>query len=200
MSVETQEQELTPAAQRILTAASELFYRQGIRAVGVDLIAREADVTKKTIYDRFGSKDVLVKVYLETLDEAWHQLIRERVEQSDLTPSNRILAMFDIMEDEVRARGCAFINAHAELTEPDHPALEVARQQKSWIRDYFTSLARDAGVTDPETLGRQLMILHEGAYVAYAMAGEQDAARDARKAAETLLAAQSQSEDTMPGD
>jgi AcrR family transcriptional regulator len=189
MTVQTSsgKRQLTPAAQRILDVASDLFYRHGIRAVGVDLIAREADVTKKTIYDRFDSKDALVKEYLERRDHAWHELIAERVERPDFGPRERILAMFSIMENEIRARGCGFINAFGELGEPDHPAVEVALRQKAWIRDYFTELARQAGAGNPEAVGSQLLMLHEGAYVAYAMVEEADAARKALDAAEVLL-------------
>jgi AcrR family transcriptional regulator len=181
------ERRMTPAGQRILDVASDLFYQHGIRAVGVDLIAKEAGVTKKTIYDRFGSKDALVDAYLEGRDRAWRELIAERVERPEFGPRDRILAMFDIMDVQLRSRGCSFINAHAELSEPEHPAYRRALNEKKWTRECFTSLAREAGAADPEKLGSQLTLLHEGAYVAYAMANDVDAARRARDAAEILL-------------
>ncbi len=185
----TTERDLTPAGKRILDTASRLFYEHGIRAVGVDMIAREANVTKKTIYDRFGSKDELIRTYLQRGDQQWHSLISEQVERPGSTPRERILAMFEIMRDEVRTRGCSFINAYAEFSEVDHPAFEVARGQKVWTREYFTRLAREAGVSDPETLGSQLALLHEGVYIAFAMAGDEDAAEHARSAADVLLTA-----------
>src|SRR5699024_2965936 len=96
-------------------------------------------------------------------------------------------AMFDIMEQEVRERGCTFINAYAELSEPEHPGLELAQSQKQWTREYFTNLAREAGAANPEIVGSQLFMLHEGAYVAYSMVDDADAAREARDAAAALL-------------
>jgi AcrR family transcriptional regulator len=188
MTTATAEQQLTPAGQRILDAASDLFYRYGIHAVGVDTIAREANVTKKTIYDRFGSKDELINVYLQTQDRRWRQLISDRVDRPELDARAKILAMFEIMEFQIRERGCSFINAHAELSDTDSAAYETVRNEKAWTRDYFVELAREAGVPDHEKLGRQLLMLHEGAYIAYAMADESDAAQAARDAAEVLLA------------
>lgn len=187
MTGQAEQTTLTPAAQRILDVASDLFYRNGIRAVGVDMIAREAGVTKKTIYDRFGSKDALIKAYLDRRDHAWHRLIAERVERTELSPRDRILAMFEIMSDELRDRGCSFINTYAEFGEVEHPGVELAISQKIWTRNYFAELARQAGAHEPETLGSQLLMLHEGAYVAYAMVGESDAAERSRDAAAVLV-------------
>lgn len=187
MSTATDVEQLTPAGQRILDVASNLFYEHGIRAVGVDMIAREADVTKKTIYDRFGSKDALVAAYLERQDRRWHALIDEHVNKAGLGPRERILAMFEIMHLQVRERGCGFINAHAEFSTAEHPAMELTTRQKIWTRDFFTQLAREAGVDQPEILGSQLLMLHEGAYVAFAMAGDSDAADHAGAAAGILF-------------
>ncbi len=194
MSAETAEQELTPAGQRILDAASRLFYEHGIRAVGVDMIAREADVTKKTIYDRFGSKDQLITQYLEARDRMWRDVILSRVDQADLGPSEKILAVFESLDDwfqrEMQPRGCSFINAYAELAESDHPARPVIEGEKRWLRSLFRDLANEAELPDPEALATQLHLLHEGAYIAYSITGIGDAARQARAAAEVLLAAQ----------
>jgi AcrR family transcriptional regulator len=183
----TTTQELTPAGQRILDVASRLFYKRGIRAVGVDMIAREAGVTKKTIYDRFGSKDALIERYLQTRDDFWHELISERVELDELDARGKLHAMFDILDAQMRDRGCAFINAHAELTDTDQQSAELARNQKIWLRDYFREHAREAGARDPDSLASQLLMLHEGSFVAYAMAGDHAAAAHAREAAETLI-------------
>jgi AcrR family transcriptional regulator len=187
VTIATNNDHLTPAGQRILDVASRLFYEQGIRAVGVDMIAREAGVTKKTIYDRFGSKDALIERYLKTRDSIWHGLIEEHVEREDLDPRGRLLAMFDILEFQKRDRGCAFINAHAEFTDSDQQAFALTRNQKTWMRDYFRDLAQAAGAADPDSLGTQLLLLHEGTFVAYAMAGEEHAPRHAREAAEILV-------------
>jgi AcrR family transcriptional regulator len=183
----TTDTELTPAGRRILDSATDLFYAYGIRAIGVEAIAEHAGVTKKTIYDRFGSKDELIAAYLERRDRQWHELIERDVERNELSPRDRILAMFEIMEHEIRKRGCGFINAFAEMGEVDHPAAAIARRQKRWTRDYFLDLARQAGARDPESLASQLLMLHEGAYITYAMVDDLNAAMRARDAAETLF-------------
>jgi AcrR family transcriptional regulator len=187
MSAMTSELNLTPAARRILEVASRLFYENGIRAVGVDLIAREAGVTKKTIYDRFGSKDALVRAYLDTRTQFWNELIASRVERDEFGPRERLLAMFDILDEQMRDRGCAFINAHAESSEQELAAYSITRDQKIWLKSYFSDLASQAGFVDPDALATQLLMLHEGAFIAYAMAGERSAASSARAAAEVLI-------------
>src|SRR5689334_7254448 len=100
---------LTPGAQRILDVASELFYARGIHAVGVDTIAAESGVTKRTLYDRFGSKDELVAAYLRARDARWRALVVATVDAAD-GPWGRVLAPFDVLEDWVAGagRGCAF--------------------------------------------------------------------------------------------
>ncbi|WP_242902350.1 TetR/AcrR family transcriptional regulator [Actinomadura terrae] len=165
------ERPLTPAGARVLETASRLFYEQGLRAVGVEAIADEAGVTKKTLYDRFGSKDDLILAYLRARDELWRSTLVGFVEEQGGTPVERLLASFralDAWQKERNQRGCAFVNAHVELPE-DHPGQRVAREQKAWMLDYFEGLAADAGAADPGLLARQLLILHEGACIAHSM-------------------------------
>ena len=91
---------LTPAGERILAAASTLFYEQGIRTVGVDAIAAAADVTKKTLYDRFGSKDRLIAAYLEQRNRTWHLFLDEQLAaRNPATPEAVILALFAALTD-----------------------------------------------------------------------------------------------------
>jgi AcrR family transcriptional regulator len=189
----SQDQELTPAGQRILDVASRLFYEQGIRAVGVEMIAREADVTKKTIYDRFGSKDALIERYLQTRDDAWRKLILDRINQDDLTPEEQILTAFESLHEwldqEIESRGCSFINAYAELlADPGHPGRAVIEGEKRWLRELFLELVTRAGFDEPDALATQLHMLHEGAYIAYAITDIPDAALQARNAAAVLIA------------
>lgn len=179
---------LTPAGRRILDVAAELFYARGIHAVGVEAVAEAAGVTKKTLYDRFGSKDALVAAYLAERDERWRAWLLAYRDRTD-DPVDRLLGTFDALRDWLRRlgpRGCGFVNAAAELVEADHPGRRVARRQKSWMRRYLADLAADAGHTSPE-LANQLFILHEGAAVAYSVAGVRDAASTARAAAAALL-------------
>jgi AcrR family transcriptional regulator len=181
---------MTPTAERILTVASELFYSRGIRAVGVDTIAEAAQTTKKTLYDRFGSKDRLVAAYLERREQRWQVFLREYVERRP--PEDRILAVFDAMEEwgeRDARRGCSVINAGAEITNPDHPARRLLAPQKRWLRDLFAELADQAGLRDARDLADQLLLLHEGALVGSSVA-ELDGTMDAARAAvRTLIAA-----------
>jgi AcrR family transcriptional regulator len=180
----------TPTAERILRVASELFYTRGIRAVGVDTIAEAAGTTKKTLYDRFGSKDRLVAAYLEARDARWRAFLLDYVEQRPVT--DRILAVYDAMvewhERDAR-RGCSVINAGAELTNPDHPARRLLAPQKLWLRDLFADLAAQTGLDDPAGLADQLLLVHEGALVAASVVELGDTLEAARAAVHTLIAA-----------
>lgn len=178
---------LTPAAQRILDTAAELFYARGIHAVGVDTIAAESGVTKRTLYDRFGSKDGLLVTYLEQRDRRWRALIESRL--TDRTdPVERVLTPFDVLPEWLpdSSRGCSFINAFAELPEPEHPGRQVIVAEKTWLYDLFDRLLNDAGATDHETVAAQLLSLHEGAIISYSIAGQRNAAEAVRDAARKL--------------
>ncbi|MFK0293336.1 TetR/AcrR family transcriptional regulator [Streptomyces sp. NPDC090442] len=180
---------LTPAGLRILDTASRLFYEQGIRAVGVEAIAEEAGVTKKTLYDRFGSKDDLILAYLRARDELWRTTLVRYVEERGGSPKGRLLATFAALRDWMRERnprGCAFVNAHVELP-ADHPGQKVAREQKAWQSGYLTDLATEAGADDPEALAGQLLILHEGACIANSMQSVEAAAERAQAMAAVLI-------------
>ncbi|HET6737925.1 MAG TPA: TetR/AcrR family transcriptional regulator [Kribbella sp.] len=181
---------LTPAGERILTAASTLFYEQGIRAVGVDAIAAAADVTKKTLYDRFGSKDRLIAAYLEERNRIWHRFLDEQLVARDpATPEAVILALFAALTDWLAGsrNGCGFINASVELAAPDHPAMPVIVGQKQWMRSEFEAQARAAGFADPGELADRLLLLHEGALVSYRVAAMPSAPEVAGRAAADLL-------------
>lgn len=182
------EERLTPGAQRILDVASELFYARGIHAVGVDTIAAASGVTKRTLYDRFGSKDGLLMAYLKVRDRRWRDLIRSRLD-AEPDPLQRVLAPFDVLPEWLihSGRGCSFVNAFAELPEPDHPGRQLIVAEKTWLRDLFRDLLIEAGATNVEGLAVQLLCLHEGAIVSYSIANEADAASTARAAAQALL-------------
>ncbi|GAA1143255.1 TetR/AcrR family transcriptional regulator [Kribbella jejuensis] len=181
---------LTPAGERILAAASSLFYEQGIRTVGVDAIAAAADVTKKTLYDRFGSKDQLIAAYLEDRDRAWHRFLDEQLaERAPATPEAVILALFEALTDWLAGsrNGCGFINASVELAAPDHPAMPVIVGQKQWTRSEFKAQAQAAGFTNPSELADRLLLLHEGALITYRVAAMPHAPQVATRAATALL-------------
>ena len=179
---------LTPAAERLLAAASDLFYAQGIRAVGVDTIAEAAGTTKKTLYDRFGSKDALVALYLAHRAQRWQQLLDEEL-ATDRSAVDRVRSVFDAAGRwlDGQARGCAFVNAYAEIGGTDHPALPVIRAEKEWMRQRLVALAAEAGAADPEQTGASIHLLYEGALVATTAGNDPRALDTARAAAARLL-------------
>ena len=179
---------MTPAGERLLATASDLFYQRGIHAVGVDLIAELAGTTKKTLYDRFGSKDNLVALYLRRRFERWRAFVSDRLAAHEPGPE-RVLAAFDALHEWLTDNtcGCAFVNANAEIGRSGHPGVAVIRAEKQWMRECYERLARDAGF--PAALGAQLHLLHEGAIVALTAGGHEDAVATAKEGARNLLAA-----------
>ncbi len=182
---------MTPAATRVLEVASKLFYERGIHAVGVDTIAEVSGVTKKTIYDRFRSKDMLVAVYLHRRDLLYRRWQQEWAAGHPLDPP--LLGTFDAMAAWMREhgpRGCAFVRAAGELPDPDHPAHRIAREHKSWFRDYLRDLAVAAGHPRPADIASELLTLHEGATVLYSVGADPAAVITARRAAALLAGSQ----------
>lgn len=183
---------LTPAGERVLSAASELFYARGIRAVGVDLIAEAAGTTKKTLYDRFGSKDALVAAYLERRMRRWQEFVLDHLARHTREPGvDRVLGVLDALAAWMAAhdRGCAFVNAYAEVGGTDHPGLRVIRAEKRWVRDLYVRLCDEADVVDAEWTAGALHVVHEGAIVAATAGGQDDAMVLARAVGECILAA-----------
>lgn len=183
---------MTPAAERVLDVASKLFYDNGIHAVGVEAIASEAGVTKKTLYDRFGSKDALVAHYLSRRDERWRRLVLDTVERRGARTAarRRPLLVFDALEEWMAAqntRGCAFVNAQAELPDVGHPGRAVIRAQKDWMLDYLRTLVREAGVGSPRKLATSLLVLVEGATVTASLGVATGAVANAKEAARRLI-------------
>lgn len=179
---------LTPAGRRILEAASELFYSVGIHAVGVEGIAKAAGVTKKTLYDCFGSKEWLVAAYLTDRDERWRTFLTERIDRV-ADPADRPLATLDVLAEwmpSTRPRGCAFVNALAELPGDDELGRSAVRAQKRWMLDYLTDLATAAGIADSSGYAEALMLLHEGAAVSAPTSAVPDAIATAKTIARRL--------------
>ena len=185
---------LTPGARRVLDAASDLFYERGIHAVGVDTIAEVAGVTKKTLYDRFGSKEALVVAYLQNRDIRWRTHLDAHLAGVPARGFDRVLAVYDAAlswTGDHSYKGCSAINARAEIGQGNdsHPVfLEVARQ-KAWLLELFVSLCREAGVADPVVAGEKLMLLYEGAIVTIGMETFTRSFELAREVAESLLGA-----------
>jgi AcrR family transcriptional regulator len=165
---------LTPGAARVLDAASLLFYERGIHAVGVDTIAEAAGVTKKTLYDRFGSKEALVVSYLQHRDARWREHVAEHLSRVSEPGIDRVLTVFDAAiswSDENSPKGCSAINARAEIGDghDGHPVFPEVARQKAWLLDLFTELCREAGASDPDLMSKAMMLLYEGAIVTVGM-------------------------------
>ncbi|WP_072948176.1 TetR/AcrR family transcriptional regulator [Rhodococcus koreensis] len=161
---------LTRQAQTVLDTASQLFYAHGIHAVGVDRIASESGVTKKTLYNRFGSKENLVLAYLQQRENQWRTILHDHVQRHPEPGIDRILAVFDAANSWYPGRstkGCSAVNARAEEG-PDpigHLIPQEVTEQKIWMRARFSELCAEAGFTDPGRVACQLQLLLEGALV-----------------------------------
>ena len=177
------------ARDRLLAAADELFYAEGVHVVGVDRIVERAGVTKASLYNTFGSKDELVRAYLENHFRRRQARIAQ-ILASHTTPRERLLAVFAEVEGLLAGsafRGCRFIAAAAESGSGD-PGEVVAEKYRAWLWSLFTDLAKAVGASDPKQVGRQLFLLYDGAAVAARM--DQDrgaAARAVRSAVVALL-------------
>jgi AcrR family transcriptional regulator len=180
------------ARERLLAAADELFYAEGVHVVGVDRIVERAGVAKASLYNTFGSKDELVRAYLEN-----HFRRRQaRVAQilaAHTTPRERLLAVFAEVEGLLAGsafRGCRFISAAAE-SGPGDAGEVVAEKYRAWLWSLFTDLAEAAGAKNPKQIGRQLFLLYDGAAVAARMDKDRGAAAKAvSSAVEALLDAE----------
>jgi AcrR family transcriptional regulator len=161
-------QKQAPPRERILAAASDLFYRHGIRAVGVDAIAEAAGTNKMTLYRHFDSKDELVAEYLRHLaaqsDLVWQEIVQKRPGD----PHAQLDAWLEAMAGHIAntdERGCPLANAAIELPEKDHPARPVIETFKKDQRERLAELCRTAGLSQPELIADELFLLLEGARV-----------------------------------
>jgi AcrR family transcriptional regulator len=168
---------------RILETADRLFYLQGIRAVGVDTIAAEIGISKRTLYNHFPSKDELIAAYLGRRSVT--------LPASDKSPIEQILGTFDALERRFGARdfrGCPFVNAVAELGAEDHAVRQIATAFKDGRRARFRELLLRLGATDADRLATQLQLLVDGAIAADLVHNDPTMAVAAKQAATVLLA------------
>ncbi len=177
--------------ERLLEAADELFYREGIRATGVDAVAERSGVTKMTLYSYFASKDELVAAYLEERDRRWRESLKRRLAEYE-DSREKLLAVFDAYREWLISgglRGCAYINCAAEFPEREHPTREIVREHKAGFRRRLAELTAEAGVVDPEGLAERLFFLLEGSYVTGALEGDDAIVENARNLAAELITA-----------
>lgn len=177
--------QLTAGARKILEAASELFYERGITAVGVDAIAARSGITKRTLYNRFGSKDALIVAYLQRRHDQWWARWEKRVADA---PRHRALTAFDSYADDARpaGRGCAFLNAAAELAD-SHPGFAVIRDHKGQVRARLQELIAEEDGRDHVALAEHVFLLLEGAIAHQGVDGSAKRLASARRIAAELL-------------
>jgi len=168
--------------ERILETADRLFYLRGIRAIGVDTIAAEIGISKRTLYNHFPSKDALISAYLE------RRFVQPRV--SDKSPVEQILGAFDSLERRFASkdfRGCPFVNAVAEVGTENRSVRKIAVAFKESRRLWFRDLLVQIGVADPEGLATQLVLLVDGSIAQDLVRDDPAMARAAKEAAKMLL-------------
>lgn len=178
--------------ERLMTAA-QLFYTEGIRAVGINRVLEEAQTPIMSLYRNFGSKEGLVEEYLADRDKKVRALFEREVERIADTPEERVLAVFDVLGAVISAadyRGCSFINVAVEMADPEHPLVAIAVSHKKFVREIFSRYLADAGLRETEPLATQLLMLMDGVFVSAQMHSDhKDTALKARMAAEVLVGA-----------
>jgi AcrR family transcriptional regulator len=185
-------QERRPSArERLLAAASELFYDEGVHTVGVDRITERAGVAKATLYTLFGSKDGLVRAYLQARHDRTRDRMTRELATRFGTPRERLVGVFEVQGlsfTEPGFRGCAFVGANAEAS-PGSGIAEVTEDYRTWLRSLFIDLAEQAGAADPDHLAQQLVLLYDGAGISAWMDRDASTARAARAIAAALVEA-----------
>jgi AcrR family transcriptional regulator len=178
------------ARERLLAAANELFYAEGVQSVGIDRVIEHAGVAKASLYNTFGGKEQLVRAYLDTRHAGTVDRLTRAVAERD-TPREQMLAVFESQGrqfDRPDFHGCAFIRAGAEAG-PGGLVQEAADAFRGWMRELFTRLAAEAGAADPGALGHQLQLLYDGAGISALMDHDSTVAATSLAAATALIAA-----------
>src|SRR6266851_3479508 len=192
---------IRPARDRLLDAASELFYDHGVHTVGIDTIIERAGVAKASLYSSFGSKEGLVRAYLEARHASRRATVLAEMALHD-DPRGKLLAVFDVLGTTVKQpgfRGCAFANASAE-SEPDSAAAEVTLKARAWLLAMMAEEATALGAADPADLARQLTLLYDGALAQSRLEPGPAAATAAKAAAQALIDAASPAARKRPDD
>ena len=190
MNMTAHKQAPTTPRDRILEVASRLFYKNGIRAVGVDTIIAQSDVAKMTFYKHFKSKDLLVLEFLKRRDELWRAWFESTVSRIEPNVEDRPLAIFDALEERFSRkdfRGCAFINTMVEMADGDHMAHQAAAEHKHRVQRIVRSLLSQAGVKKSDELAKAFLLLMDGAIVTAVRERKPGSAKAAKKIAAYLL-------------
>ena len=184
------EQELD-ARERILAAAAELFYRDGILATGVDALIERANVAKATFYRHFPSKDLLVLAWLRGSEARWNDWVVPEVERRTGSPLERLIVFWDVLGDWIEEHdfvGCAFLNALAEIRDAHAPARREIEAFVHEVEAYLAGTAEAAGLPNSSELARRLRFVAMGLFMAVRVESSRTAIETARASAIGLLA------------
>lgn len=157
------------AHEHLLRAADELFYREGVRAVGVEAVVERAGVNKMSLYRQFSSKDDLVVAYLQRCDARFFERFDESLAKQPGEPAKQLVQYFEDLARRASApgyRGCPFVNVATEFPDATHPARRSVDNNKTRLMARLTALAQEAGAKDPVALAEELALLVEGVYAA----------------------------------
>lgn len=182
----------TPAEvrQRILDVASSLFYRHGVRAIGVDRVVEEAGVAKTSLYRHFGTKDDLIAAFLQREDEDFWRTWDAVAERHRADPAGELKAQLAWIGERVGRpsyRGCPQLNVAAEFADPEHPARKVAASHKRELRARLRGIAKRLDVKRPDELAGQLALLINGAFISSQVLSAREATPLLAAAAKALV-------------
>lgn len=176
---------------KILSTATRLFYKEGIRNVSIDKVVEKVGVTKRTFYYHFRSKDDLVTDYLESLDLPSLALYREWFEESRGELPTKVEAIFTQGAESARHpkwRGCGFLRTVSELAnKPGHPAIKIGSAHKKRCETWLSKELTAGGCAQPELLAKQIVLLMDGAYSIALVHHDPDYFLNAGKAAKSLV-------------
>jgi len=182
-----------PTRERIVTAASKLFYSAGIRAVSVDAVAEKAGLTKRTLYYHFASKDELIAAYLDGRDQPNLTLFQRWFAEAEGGPAEKVGTIFANLARAARQpkwKGCGFLRTAAELADmPGHPAIKTGIAHKKRVEGWLRDVLAEAGAASPEVLARQIVLLLDGAFAVVLLNRDASYMETAGEAASTLVKA-----------
>lgn len=181
---------MSPLREKILNTAAYLFQTQGINSTGVDTIVAVAGTTKMTLYKYFRSKENLILEVLEKGHQDFESWLSNKLNSSTKKPSEKLQKLFEFIEEWVTSpsfQGMGFIKASAEFPNEENPVHQLSSEQSLKFRQYISSLAREANISDADGLALQLSLLFEGAVQAEQMKRGSGAIKYAKKAAKILI-------------
>lgn len=184
----------SPTRDRIVTAASKLFYGEGIRGVSLDAVAEKAGVTKRTFYYHFKSKDDLVAAYLAARDQPNLTLFKQWFEETEGSTAAKVRGIFRRLAVNAASpkwKGCGFLRTTAELANmPGHPAIRVGAAHKKKFEAWLRAIFEADGIANPAELARQILLLLDGSFAVVLLHRDASYMRSAGDAAFALIEAE----------